>query len=376
VADSKIRTLILCVDKDDDIGKKANIVTPIIGKDDNMKAATTLAIADPEEADSNAMFGAIKLYIDLMNKYPDEVYQVATITGEASGGFEADRKLVKELSEVNSTFQATNIILVTDGFSDEDITPIIESRIPITSIRHIVVKHSERIEETYAVFFKYLQMLVNDPYYSRLALGVPGLLLLIYGFLMALNQLQVAGIAVTLVLGFVFILKGFGFYDKLTEIRPRLPPPERQLIYVSRMIGAIVFLVGCYQGINSIRSAFPVLPNPFTDFSFYIGNFPVILAHFVLSGVNLIIFGIMVALAGGAVNSYLHKDEELWQSIISLIVAFWLRLIAIEAALIFLQPTVPLSLFSPLVLYTIASVISMVLAVALIYRRYKKLPFS
>ncbi|MBN1682353.1 DUF373 family protein [Candidatus Bathyarchaeota archaeon] len=376
MANSKINTLILCVDKDDDIGKKANIDTPIIGKEDNIKAATALAIADPEEADSNAMFGAVKLFNDLSIKYPEENYQVATITGSPLGGFEADRKLVKELNEVVSSFSATNIILVTDGFADEELTPILESRIPITSVQHIVVKHSERIEETYAVFFKYLKMLVNDPYYSRLALGVPGLLLLIFGFLMALNQLQVAGIAVTFVIGLVFILKGFGFYDKLTMIKPKLPPPERQLIFVSRLVGAIVILVGCYLGINSVNVAFPVLPNPFLDFSYYLGNFPVIIAHFILSGVDSIIFGIMVALAGGAVNAYIHKTEDLWQNIISIMVAFWLRLIAIESANIFLQPTVSINLFSPLVIYTIASVISTILAVALVYRKYRKLPFT
>lgn len=60
--EAKAKTLILCIDQDDDIGKKAKVSTPIVGVDANKEAAATLAIADPEEADSNAMFGAIKLY--------------------------------------------------------------------------------------------------------------------------------------------------------------------------------------------------------------------------------------------------------------------------------------------------------------------------
>ena len=60
--EAKAKTLILCIDQDDDIGKKAKVPTPIVGVDANKEAAATLAIADPEEADSNAMFGAIKLY--------------------------------------------------------------------------------------------------------------------------------------------------------------------------------------------------------------------------------------------------------------------------------------------------------------------------
>ncbi len=43
------------------------------------------------------MFGAIKLYDQLMEQYPDESFEVATIAGSSKGGVEADRKMVKEL---------------------------------------------------------------------------------------------------------------------------------------------------------------------------------------------------------------------------------------------------------------------------------------
>jgi len=58
---SESKTLIICIDGDDDVGMKAKVNTPILGRDDILAAATSLAIADPEEADANAMFGAIKL---------------------------------------------------------------------------------------------------------------------------------------------------------------------------------------------------------------------------------------------------------------------------------------------------------------------------
>jgi putative membrane protein len=81
------RTLILCIDGDDDIGKKANIVTPVVSRDSNIEAAVSLSLADPEEADANAMYGAVKLYDQLIKSYPDEVYQVATISGSSSRGY-------------------------------------------------------------------------------------------------------------------------------------------------------------------------------------------------------------------------------------------------------------------------------------------------
>ena len=64
-ADKAERILVLCVDRDDDLGMKAGIKTPILGRKDNVDAATSLALRDPEEADANAMFEAVRIYDNL-----------------------------------------------------------------------------------------------------------------------------------------------------------------------------------------------------------------------------------------------------------------------------------------------------------------------
>ena len=71
------RILILCVDRDDDIGVKTGIKTPIIGRDVNVRAASELAVEDPEEADANSMFAAVKLYDTLSERGGEELYEVA-----------------------------------------------------------------------------------------------------------------------------------------------------------------------------------------------------------------------------------------------------------------------------------------------------------
>jgi len=373
--EAKAKTLILCIDQDDDIGKKAKVSTPIVGVDANKEAAATLAIADPEEADSNAMFGAIKLYRELVVKYPDEDFQVVTVAGSPTGGVEADRKMVEELQEVLASFPASGIILVTDGFADDVLKPILQTRVPITSVHHIIVKHSERIEETYAVFGKYLRMVIDDPYYSRFALGIPGVLLLIFGFLIASNQLQNAGLAVVFVLGFSLFLKGFGIYDRITTFKPKLPPPEEQVMYVARVIGALVAFVGIYQGGSSAAAYIPTSVS-FWDLSWWLGMLPMFLSTFFLKGIDLIMLGIIVIFVGGAVSYYLRKDERLATSIVSINLSVWVRFIIIESAKILQNPETPLSVFSPLVFYTIASVLTTIIIVILTYRRYKHLPFT
>jgi putative membrane protein len=225
--------LILCVDRDCDLGTKADIATPLIGRTANLNAAVSLALHDPEEADANAMFEAVSLHDRLMNdKKPNETFEVATICGTELGGVGADRKLVEELVAVLESFNAKEVILVTDGFTDEAILPLVQSRVPVSSVRRIVVKHSESIEETAQLFGKYMKTLVQNPKYSRIALGLPGTLIFIW-IMLALFNVGVYYYAITLLLivSTVMLIKGFGvdrsaknFYKWPKSIRRRRYP--------------------------------------------------------------------------------------------------------------------------------------------------------
>ena len=54
-----VRTLELTVDRDNDLGVKAGIRGPVIGRKPTLTAALRLGIADPEESDTNAILGAL-----------------------------------------------------------------------------------------------------------------------------------------------------------------------------------------------------------------------------------------------------------------------------------------------------------------------------
>jgi putative membrane protein len=371
------RTLILCIDVDDDIGKKAGVETPILSRNKNLEAASALALADPEEADANAMFGAVRIYDSLMEKYPDELYQIATISGSASGGIEADRNVVRELESILKSFKATGVILVTDGYADEAVIPLIQSRIPITSVQHVVVKHSERLEETWAVIFRYLKQLVEDPYYSRVSLGVPGVMLIILGVLQVFNQLQNAGMILTIVMGLVLLIKGFGWEDKLNIVRLRLPSPDRQLTAASTSFGLILFLVGAIKGISN---AWRYLPNPtplwWEDFAWWVQQSPNLVGHFMLAAIDLIILGAMVSLIGSIAAHYIRKDPKIWQNVVGIIVTFWIRFIALESAMVLIEPDKTVTILSPIVFYAFAGVVTTITSVFLIYGSDRKIPFQ
>jgi len=150
-----MKTLVLCVDRDDDIGRKTGIEGPIIGKKKNINTATKLAIVDPEESDVNAIFSAISVYEKL--KKDGKRVEVATICGSIDVGIKSDQILANQIEEVIEKTKAKSVILVTDGAEDEYILPIIQSRIKIDSIKRVTVRQSKLIENEYYKFVKFLE---------------------------------------------------------------------------------------------------------------------------------------------------------------------------------------------------------------------------
>ncbi len=150
-----MKTLILCVDRDDDLGRKAGIKGPVISRGDNLKAATALALADPEDSDANAIFASISLY-DRLKKEGKDV-EVATLTGSENVGMKSDEIITKQLDLVIKKVNPDDIIFVSDGSEDEYVLPIITSRRPIKHLRKVIVRQSKNIESTYYIITKALK---------------------------------------------------------------------------------------------------------------------------------------------------------------------------------------------------------------------------
>ena len=84
---STMHTLIICIDRDNDLGEKAKVASPIIGRAANIDAAVRLAAADPEDSDINTIFGGINVYDELVAK-KNEV-EIVSIAGDKTVGIYA-----------------------------------------------------------------------------------------------------------------------------------------------------------------------------------------------------------------------------------------------------------------------------------------------
>ena len=198
------RTLVLSVDRDDDIGWKAKIESPVVGRQACLKAADTLALADPEDSDVNAIFSAVKIYDELIAKGEEAV--VAVIAGNHLHMIEGDRKIASTLDDVIKDTKPTSCILVSDGAEDEYVVPIIQSRLPVASIRRVIVNQMPNLEGTYYI----LKKLLDDPKISRVVFVPIGLAMLLYAAAFVLGYPGTATIIVVGVIGMYLLYKGFG----------------------------------------------------------------------------------------------------------------------------------------------------------------------
>jgi putative membrane protein len=337
----KGKILILCVDRDNDIGFKAQIKTPIISRDMNLNAASKLVLQDPEESDANAMFAAVRVYDELSKENLDEEYEVATIAGFELGGVKADRLILNQLTSVLEKFPANNVILVTDGFGDEELIPIIQSRIPILSIKRIVVKHSEAIEESWAIFSRYLRKLIEDPYYSRWFLGVPGALLIALATLWFLNT-EYISIFLLIFFGLLFIIRGFRIDQKIQALI--FPSPPNLVRLFTTITSLIVFGIGVYQTYSGLIT---ILGDPY---GWYL-MLPSVIGYGIQLIVDLVLIAFLIFLIGLTVFLYFMRDQRIWWITVGVVATLWMREIALRASdILILPPPIPSSLIQSLIL--------------------------
>jgi len=147
--------LVVCVDRDDDLGRKAGVSGPVVGRAEAIDAATKLAITDPEDSDTNAIFAAVSLLDELRGAGED--CEVCVLTGSPKVGVLSDRRVADQFDHVLERVRATSAYLVSDGAEDEFLFPILSSRVRIDGVRRVFVRQSASLESTYYTLVRALK---------------------------------------------------------------------------------------------------------------------------------------------------------------------------------------------------------------------------
>jgi len=359
-ASSANRLIVICVDRDNDIGEKTGLTTPIIGRNSCIEAAQRLALEDPEDADSNSIFYAIKTYEDLVSKgYQTEVI---TVAGVKDRGVHADEKIAMEIKKVLEIFSANGAVIVSDGEDDESVIPIIQNVIPVVSVQRVVMKVSRSVEYSYAVFGKYLKMIAYDSKYSKFFLGVPGILLLIGGIATVVGYTAEIFAVLVSILGGAFVIRAFDI-DKAWSnwAKPTLPGFVR---IFTLTVGLILILVSITAGITVID---PNLISSDLELINTVTN-PKIIGQFVSGALPFLWIGIGTFFGGMLLSNWFSGSLRTITDTLRIVVLVSLYPTVFQFTNILINDENPFTIIPPLLVGLAITLIS----ATVLFRKYRK----
>jgi putative membrane protein len=359
-ASTSNKLLVICVDRDNDVGEKAGITTPVIGRDACIEAAQRLALEDPEDADSNSIFAAIKTYEDLISKgYQAEVI---TVAGVKSRGVQADEKILVEIKKVLEKFSANGAVIVSDGEDDESVVPVIQNVLPVVSVQRVVMKVSRSVEYSYAVFGKYLKMMAYDTKYSKFFLGVPGILLLIGGISTVIGYTAEITAVLISILGGAFLVRAFDI-DRAWSNWAK-PTPMGFIRIFTMVTGILLILSSVPAGISSIDEK--ILESETEIFSIFSNK--IIIGQFVSGVLPILWIGLGAIFAGMLLSNWIGGIPRQISDILRIVVLVALYPTVFQFTNIMINEESSFTLIPPLLGGLAATLIS----ATILFKKYRK----
>jgi putative membrane protein len=291
--------LIICIDKDDDIGVKAGVKSPVIGRDACLDAAARLGAADPEDSDVNTIYGGINVYDQLRSEGMD--VEVVCFAGHKDLGLKSDRAIAQQLDDFLLSHPVEKAVLVSDGAEDESVMPILQSRVKVESVRRIVVKQAQNLESTYYI----IKELASDPKVARIIFIPAGVTFLVYAASTLLNYANAAPVAIATLIGSYLLYKGLSL-DSLLEtfiFNLRKSFQEAKLTFVTYLISLILIVMAF------VRGSLDVLDKVVTE-----ASQPGIInlaAIFFNSAIWWFVAGLLAVVVGWIIDAYTEDSESL-----------------------------------------------------------------
>ena len=354
------RLLVICVDRDNDVGEKTGIQTPVVGRNACIEAAQRLALEDPEDADSNSIFAAIKTFEDLISKGYEA--QVVTVTGVKNRGVKADEKIASEIRSVLQKFSANGAVIVSDGEDDESVIPVIQNVLPVISVQRVVMKVSRTVEYSYAVFGKYLKMIAYDSKYSKFFLGVPGILLLIGGIATVVGYTAEIFAVLVSILGGAFLIRAFDI-DKAWSNWTK-PTPSGFIRMFTLIAGIILMLSSVSAGVVAVDAS---LIEPETELINIISN-KVVMGQFFGGALPILWIGIGSIFAGTFLSNWLGGVSRQITDTLRLVVLLSLYPTVYQFTNILINDESSFTLIPPL----LAGLAATIVAATILFKKYRK----
>ncbi|QCJ47688.1 MULTISPECIES: DUF373 family protein [Haloprofundus] len=238
-------TLVLCVDRTNDIGRKTGLRTPVSGWEAVQSLVVDVGLADPEDTSVNCLLEALRVARDLRDEREEAV--VAVVSGASDSLVGADRSVAAQLDELVERYDPESVVVVVDSAEDERLVPVVESRLRVDAVDRIVVRQARDIESTYYL----LKQFLADEELRQTVLVPMGIgLLLLPLLLLRFGSPALAGAFIASLLGAVLLYKGLAIDERLANVPERVRDTfySGQVSVVTYVVAAGLTLVGVFLG--------------------------------------------------------------------------------------------------------------------------------
>ena len=281
--------LVLCIDRDNDLYEKGRVSGPLIGREKNLEGALALSLADPEDPDSNAIYYAVKTY-DKMRTEGNDV-EVVTLTGDKKLGYTADKEISSQFDKIVAELNPTSCILISDGASDEEILPIIKSRIKVDSTKIVFIKQAKELEKTYFVLLEKLK----DPYFAKTIIGIPAVLILL---LSLSSYFGLGWQPVGIIVGLYLLSRISGVDDVIAGIVKDFRFSFERTSWVGYLGALAIFSIAAFVGYQSAQKAVALSLSGDKAIAFVIG-----------STAWILFIGLLLILVGKTIDALIDKKK-------------------------------------------------------------------
>ncbi|MFA9414879.1 DUF373 family protein [Natrinema sp. HArc-T2] len=259
-------TLVVCLDRTDDVGRKTGLRSPVVGWEAVRALVTDVGLADPEDSGVNTLLESLRVAQNLRDENEEVV--VAVVSGDHESMVSADRAVAAQLDDLIADHDPDSAVVVTDSAEDERLIPIVESRVRVDSVDRVVVRQARDIESTYYL----LKQFLADEELRQTVLVPIGLTMLVFPLLATTVGPAEGAAAITTVIGLFLLYKGFN----IDELLARFSHQTRESLYsgqvsvVTYVVAAGLTFVGLFMGVLGVSNLgeTPGVVLPATRFAF------------------------------------------------------------------------------------------------------------
>ena len=220
-----------------------------------------------------------------------ETAEIATLTGDKSLGFQADKEISAQLDRIIREMSPTSCVLVSDGASDEEILPIIKSRLKVDSTKIVFIKQAKELEKTYFVLLEKLR----DPNYAKVILGIPGVLILMLSLSI---YFQLGWAPVGIIVGLYLIVRTLGLGDSVRAVVKDVRFSFERTSWIGYIGAFAIFMIALFVGYQSFQDGIVLRLSPEKHIAYVAGN-----------TVLIVLISFLLIMVGESIDALMDKRK-------------------------------------------------------------------